>query len=244
MSTPLPKRIKICPIIDAIIEVRFEVNLFRDAVFGYIYQKISSEFKNPPVALPILQIPEPLRSSDPNLKSKPHYRLENDQYIVQIGPEVLTISSKIPYVGWEQMKIYAETIFDKVLKEPGLIKKVVRLGLRYINLFDGIIVDKLKVKLTLTERDYTSEKTQIRVEVPNGDFINVLQVMSEAIYTGSNLIEKRGTLLDIDTSKDYSDGTFLQNYMQELEDAHTSEKELFFKLLNEDFLNQLEPEYK
>ncbi|NJW55502.1 TIGR04255 family protein, partial [Salinimicrobium oceani] len=95
----LPKRIDPCPIVDALVEIRFSTKINSNAVFGLIYNSLQPEFESVE-NLPIQQLPEPVRSSDPNLRFKPHYRVKSENFIVQIGPDVLTISSHPNYLGW------------------------------------------------------------------------------------------------------------------------------------------------
>lgn len=100
MDRLLPIRIEACPLIDALIEFRFEAAITKSAVFGIIYNLIKEEYRGNVINLPILQIPEQIREVDPNLKFKPLYRIENERFVIQIGYDVLSISSKMPYIGW------------------------------------------------------------------------------------------------------------------------------------------------
>ena len=51
-----------------------------------------------------MQLPEPVRRKDPNLKFKPYYKISNDNYAIQIGADVLTISSFPKYTGWTEFQ--------------------------------------------------------------------------------------------------------------------------------------------
>lgn len=98
----LPIRLEKCPLIDCIIEVRFDTNIVKSAVFGLIYKQIQSDYPGDVINLPISQLPEAIRMSDPNLKYKPLYRIEGDKTVIQIGPDVINLSSKMPYIGWNE----------------------------------------------------------------------------------------------------------------------------------------------
>ena len=90
----LPKLIDPCPIIEAIIEIRFESKLISDAIFGVIYNSVKETFPKTE-NLPILQIPENIRINDPNLKYNPYYSLLNNNFILQIGPKVVSLINKV-----------------------------------------------------------------------------------------------------------------------------------------------------
>jgi uncharacterized protein (TIGR04255 family) len=68
----LPKTINPCPIIDALLEIRFRTTTHPNAVFGLIYNTLQEDFPRVE-SLPILQLPDQVRAADPNFKYKPHY---------------------------------------------------------------------------------------------------------------------------------------------------------------------------
>ena len=67
-----PKKITPCPIIESVVEIRFDSAIPAEAIFGVVYNAFNDIFPNKPINLPILQIPEQIRNSDPNLQYKPH----------------------------------------------------------------------------------------------------------------------------------------------------------------------------
>lgn len=238
----LPIKLGSCPIIEALIEIRFETGIFPSAVFGLIYDCIKEDYPGKVEPLPILQLPEQLRSVDPNLKFKPHYRLQNDKFMLQIGPDVLTISSLHPYCGWENLKPHAVHILGNIFTKK-VFNKVTRLGLRYVNVFNTVVVDKLNICLKINDNEHLKFNTQIRTEIPEGSFISILQVTTKAKVSTTTNIYREGTILDIDTCRVYADNHFIENYGHELDAAHLIEKKLFFKLIKEDYLLSLKPEY-
>ena len=243
MDRLLPIRIEACPLIDALIEFRFEAAITKSAVFGIIYNLIKEEYRGNVINLPILQIPEQIREVDPNLKFKPLYRIENERFVIQIGYDVLSISSKMPYIGWSDFSKHSFSIINKVISS-GIIKRVSRIGHRYINFFKGDITNSLTMSFSMTEK-YTSENLLIRTDVKDGNFMNTLQFVNNANYKPHpNSIEVVGSLIDIDTSREYSDNYFTSNIEQEINMAHNCEKKLFFSLLKPDFLNSLKPVFE
>lgn len=243
MDRFLPSRIEKCPLIDALIEFRFEAAIAKSAVFGVIYNLIRNDYRGNVINLPILQIPEQIREVDPNLKFKPLYRIEGDKFIIQIGYDVLSISSKMPYVGWPEFSQHSLSLINKIIQE-GIIKRVSRLGHRYINFFRGDITNSLTMSFSMTEK-YVSENLLIRTDVRDGNFMNTLQFANNATYRPNpNTSEIVGSLIDIDTSREYSDNFFIENREQEINMAHECEKKLFFSLLKPTFLETLNPTFE
>ncbi len=80
----LPIKIDPCLIIDALVEIRFSTKIHPNAVFGLLCNALQTDFEKVE-NLPILQLPDSVRSSDPNLQFKPHYRITskdlNSEYV-------------------------------------------------------------------------------------------------------------------------------------------------------------------
>ena len=242
MDRFLPSRIEKCPLIDALIEFRFEAAIAKSAVFGVIYNLIRNDYRGNVINLPILQIPEQIREVDPNLKFKPLYRIEGDKFIIQIGYDVLSISSKMPYVGWPEFSQHSLSLINKIIQE-GIIKRVSRLGHRYINFFRGDITNSLTMSFSMTEK-YVSENLLIRTDVRDGNFMNTLQFANNANYRPNpNTSEIVGSLIDIDTSREYSDNFFIENREQEISMAHECEKKIILCSIEAYFFGNFKPNF-
>jgi len=141
----LPKKIAPCPIIDALLEIRFETDVHPSAVFGIIYHAISTKYPNVE-KLPVLQVPEPVRDNDPTFKFKPYFKVTDNNYIVQIGPDVITISSHPKYAGWNSFSAEIFTLIHTV-QNLDIVNSIVRLGLRYINFFPIDIFNNINLEI-------------------------------------------------------------------------------------------------
>jgi len=236
----LPIRIEKCPIVDAIFEIRFTSNIYSSAVFGLIYNILKDNYPEV-VKLPILQLPEELRENDPNLRFKPTYKAAGDGFIIQIGPEVFSITSEIPYVGWKRFSAEIENILKSIF-EQDVIKRVHRLGLRYINHFNTDIFNNIKLNVLIDNKERALKNTVFRTEIEKGDFLSTLQIANN-VGNATDKRERNGSILDIDVFKIFDDDSFEDNFMKLINEAHYSEKRLFFELFTEKFLNSLNPVY-
>lgn len=243
MNKKIPSRLEKCPLVDALIEIRFESSIIGSAIFGIIYNLIRDDYKGEVTSLPILQVPEQIRKNDPNLKFKPLYRIEAERYIIQIGDDVLCISSKIPYVGWSEFSLRTIELIKKIAK-GNIINKVLRIGHRYINFFEGDIMDKLTISKPIID-GYQANNVLVRIELRDcDDFIDTIQITNSATYKSpSQMVPLSGSLIDIDTFKEYDDNSFLENIESEIGKVHVCEKNMFFSLLTEEFLETLNPIY-
>ncbi len=239
----IPKKLGKCPLVDALLEIRFNSNLDKSVIFGFIYSLVKEDYPGRVVNLPLSQIPAQIRDNDPNYQFKPLYRLEGKETILQIGTDVICLSSKIPYIGWEVLSEKARVIINS-LYDSGVIKNVIRLGHRYVNFFEGIIDSNLNMSLEFVHK-YNIANNLIRTEIIDGEFINTLQYSNSAEYRSlPSSPVKKGSLIDIDTFRVYRDDTFSHNIMHEINSAHKSEKELFYSLLKQEFIQELDPVYE
>jgi uncharacterized protein (TIGR04255 family) len=237
----LPKKIEICPIIDSVVEIRFKSIIFPDAVFGLIYDNLKADY---PIVekLPILDLPEKIRSSEPNLKYKPHYKANDGRYSIQIGPDVFVIGSVVPYSGWDDFSHRIFNSIESILK-LGIIKEIDRLGLRYINFFEGdIFKGKVDIQLKISDLKNESTNTVIRTELKEGGFTNTLQIANNITQSQSGRAVI-GSIIDIDTYKHYGPEEFIRNFKDQINLAHEVEKKLFFSILDKNFLKELKPSF-
>ena len=183
-------------------------------------------------------MPDLVRASDPNFKYKPHYKISNEKFVLQIGPEVIAISAFPNYVGWEDFSNKIFDILDKI-KDVGIINTIERIGLRYINFFEGNIVNSINFDISINNKNIAYKNTVLRTEIEHdANFSSTIQIANSAINR-----DKIGSIIDIDTfcSKNLVD--FFSNKIEIINKAHANEKELFFSLLKTDFLQTLKPTY-
>lgn len=234
----LPKKINPCPIVDSILELRFATSFPHDAIFGIVYNAFKSDYPKYE-SLPILQLPEPVRKTDPNLKFKPYYRLSNDKFVIQIGADVATISSFPEYAGWDTFKVEITNYFNTI-KALSIIDNVSRIALRVINFFPNVdIFQQAKIALTISEEPIVSQKTLLTTGFVYDNGINsTLNISNDAMI---NLAQ--GSIIDIDTFREYNKVFDVSSIISEIETIHDKEKALFFSLLKDDFLKKFNPEY-
>lgn len=235
----IPKKIYPCPIIEAIVELRFESKIPAEAVFGVVYDKFKTEYKKVE-KLPILQLPEKVRTEDPSFRFQPHYKLVDENYILQIGPNVLSLVNINKYNGWNSFSTKIKNTFIKI-NELDLIEKINRLGIRYINFFELNIFENINLGILLSEKPLISEQITFRSTIKTGDFLSNLQIINNGNIM-LNQIQKSGSVIDIDTYIE-KNGNIISDIEKLLEDGHNEEKTLFYKVLKEDFIKKLNPEY-
>jgi len=242
MNTKLPIKISPCPILEAIVELRFDSEFEAGAVFGVIYQKVKDEYSHID-KLPILQLPENMRLSDLNLLHLPWYKLTKDNISLNIGPKIFSVSCAKEYIGWEQFALIVKEGFNIVL-ETGIVKNLTRLGMRYINFFEANIFDNTIVQISKNGESFPSIEKLLKVKVPYDQGCSTLLITNNAQIIDKETKEpKTGSIIDIDVVFEKGLEMFQGNMHDILEETHKEEKKRFFDLLKPEYLTTLNPEY-
>lgn len=238
----VPKRITPCPLIDAIVEIRFDSSLPADAVFGMAYGQLKETYSKVS-KLPILNLPDMIRNKDPDLVFQPQYKLSSDdKFVVQLGPRVLSVASPGEYVGWEAFFIRIRKTYDAI-KPIGIINTVTRLGIRYINFFDFDIYEKINLQIRLNDEPLSAKQSTVKLEIQEDKFGHLLQVASNVMVENKPKGPRKGSVIDIDTHIEGHFTDFFDKMEATVLAGHQAEKQLFFSLLMPDFLASLNPEY-
>ncbi|MCF7933895.1 MAG: TIGR04255 family protein [Spirochaetia bacterium] len=241
----IPLRLGKCPIIESVVEIRFKSVMPEEAVFGMIYAQLSKHF-NKPKKLPILQLPEAIRNSDPNLKYQAYYSLQSiasDDLQLNVGPRGLVFANTKKYVGWDNFAAFIETTLS-LLKEKEVITEIERIGVRYINLFHFDIFDKIEVKFQIGQTSLSNETTTFRTEFKQDDLLNIINITNRSTVK-QNGKPVLGSLIDLDVVQDFNDWKDwdYQTCVNLIGKAHEHEKIRFFNLLKPEFVATLDPEY-
>jgi len=242
----IPKRLKKEPLLEALWEIRFKSDnesvgeLLPGLVFkamGTAYPKIER--------LPAANLPLYVLQQETTLHYVPTIRLEGDPYSIQIGKHVVSLSCRRPYTGWGQ---FEPRIFElaAMLRETNLLTRLERFSLKYIDIIPWSTLPSLKplqILIKLGEHELTNNPIQLRTELRENGFLHIIQIASSAqaaLPTGEIF---EGVLIDIDTIYQQESNDFWPDFNHLLKHAHRLSKNLFFRLLTSEMIDQLEPEY-
>lgn len=234
----IPSKISPCPIIDSIFELRFETSLPDEAVFGYMYSKISEKCTTW-TQLPIVNLPKDLRNQDPNLRYAPHYQCKVGDFVYKIGPNVIAVTNPGDYKGW---KIFSEEVkwfYERVI-DSAFIKSFSRIGFRCVNYFDRNVFDLIDGSTGISFEGYSLLENSHVLSLQKGEYFVRIALMNNAkVQVESNVLV--GGLFDIDVS--LNTGLKFDDILTQTDSVHGMLKEIFFSTLKEDVVNGLNPEY-
>ncbi len=248
MGIKLPKKLGKEPLIDAVFEVRFSSSAPVSVIFpGYLFNGLEGEKKIE--AFPISQLPKPVRDADPNLKYAPLSRIEWGQFIFSVSDFSASISCKYPYPGWSQFKPAIVKLMG-ILAKSNIVQEVERYAVKYIDLLPATDMQQLiamfNLELSIANHKLEKEQFNIRIDIPDDNFIHTIQLVSFAQAILNNGSKKEGTIVDIDTAVNQPD-TSMQLLIDSLSDRldaiHLANKVMFFNCLKPHAIDSLEPIY-
>ncbi|ADU64805.1 hypothetical protein Selin_0046 [Desulfurispirillum indicum S5] len=234
----LPSKLQNDAIIESILEIQFNANVPDDAVYGLVYPTLNRHYPNT-TTLPITNIPEEIRRTDPSLRYHAWYTFEKHPLRINLGPRSIAFINTKPYLGWNDWSTHINHVLGEI-KEINLINSVERIGLRYINFFNEKILNKAHIKLQIAKKEIDNESTSVRTEFISGEYTIILQIGSNvnAFSGDSNLL---GSIIDIDCIilKSMDSGEFFNKFSSLTEEAHKKGKQLFFELIGNELLESL-----
>jgi uncharacterized protein (TIGR04255 family) len=241
----LPRKID-CHITEAIYEIRFTAVEQQDVFVGMVLFSLK-DYITKPEQLPIMQLPLAIRNEDPDLRYSATHKADfksNANLKIGIGPRVIFFSNTTPYLGWEAWSSSFIPIV-KIVLELDLIKEVERTGLRYINVYKHSILDKIKLNLSMDGSQILKPFSSIRIEFSDDNYIKVLSIINNGFINRDGAPVFRGSAIDIDCLRKINLNRieFLANFVSVTEQSHKVEKDFFFSLLTDDFLQTLNPIY-
>ncbi|MGA1931696.1 TIGR04255 family protein [Arcobacter sp. YIC-464] len=249
MST-YPTELKNPPIIESIIEIKFNSSLPNEAVFGVFYEKLKDRYDDIE-QLNTANLPKQILDEQPELKFAPHYNLKSEgkPLNVLIGPKVIIFKYQKynkdvenEYPGWNKY-LYTEIIeILSTITEAGYIKEILRVGLRTIDFVEDEIFSHLNIDISMSNRELKNVAKSFRFQIKENDFNNTI-----AISNNSSLIKNgtphNGSTIDVDTSKEESITTDIEEYLKAvIKEGHETNKSLFFELLKEEYIAKLKEE--
>lgn len=241
----IPLRLRKDPILEAIVEIRFEASQINVASIlpGLLFSKLRDASPRLETLIPIGALPTDLLKTNPELRYVAQTRLSFDGFNIQIGDSSIGISAVGKYPGGDVFFSRALEIL-RYVQESQLVKSVERFSVKYVNFLEAKTVDEqlalTNLSIFLGSEKLAAETLNLRIDLVRGLFLNIIQITSRAIAAQTL---REGAVLDIDTICAGPFNDFWNEIPSRLNDARVIEKELFFSFLKQSTIDALEPEY-
>lgn len=237
----LPERIEQCPILEAVLEIRFVTQESWSVLPGLLYSLIRERYPEK-IELPLSQLPEEFRRRETALTHQPLLQFLSRDFLIQFGPRVVSLVTKPDaYPGWRQIRAELAWLLD-VLRTAAFISEGERLGVRYIdffpqNIFHGILLGG-QVNGTALDHSELTLTTAFRRPPLAGRL-----VITNGALVRRGDVHAAGSVLDIDVWASSLDFDLFTNGLDRFDELHHMLKGVFFGLLKPEFLATLHPAY-
>lgn len=241
----LPNKITPCPILESRISIMTKIkdDIFPDAIFGIIYNKLKTDYPNAQ-ELPVVQIPSYIRNNDIKLKYAPYYQLISDDFVLQIGPRIISlINPKIgkEYIGWNTMFEKIKNII-KTINKLEIFENIEKIELQYVDFFKDInIFENIKFKMEMSDLD-NFKGVNIITSLEENQFQISLNISNNINFNINNEL-RNGSIIEIGVLKDKLESNNYEYILDIIEKAHIEQKKIFFNILKKEYLLSLNPEY-
>lgn len=240
----VPTKLKKDAIAEALCELRFESHEFPELVVGRLASNPAWKSFDK-VRLPASDIPEPVRTADPNLKFQPTLQLteQKKNRIVKVGSHVISYHVTKPYCGWKNFCDELRVLVEYVYKTLDALS-CSRFGFRYINILTSsehfiknigdlnysisIGNEKLKSPVSLSYMREFSDHHNALVKIVSPEFVL------------GNPPQSFSALIDVDVfTPEQPTNNDVESIMRWLEEAHNIEKKEFFSLIPNNIIDKL-----
>lgn len=236
----VPTRITPCPILEAILEVRFVTPTPWSVLPGLLFQQIRDRYGEP-ANLPLANMPEEIRRLEPHFVHLPLISFEGTQFLIRLGPRVISLSSRGDYPGWSAVQAEMSWLVGRI-REAGFFAEGERLGMRYIDFFSGDIFPNLRIRPVCADTGVEGVEISMTLAFEREDFQARL-ILNNSVAADIGGQVKNGSVFDLDLSLGAGRFDFFTNGLECFERAHRHNKEIFFGLLEPEFLSTLSPEF-
>ncbi len=237
-----PDRIK-----SAIVELKYSSKLPFEVVIGLFYKVLDDTYT---------YVNRPMQQFKVDEGQEFGFGIQhiffNDKIHLHLQPGALVFngiqkdsnSTEYKYIGWDNYLPEILKILNEI-KDQDILESYLRIGIRYNSEYPEIdIRTSTKFNFTFGLPDITSKRFSFSSEFIIDDHRIILQLLNKNSSSDSNIIQPTSAI-DIDIIKDnlnISKNDF-ENLIPYINSAHDLEKQIFFKLLQPDFINTLNPIY-
>ena len=231
----VPTKITPCPIVEAVVELRFDTKTQPDVVTGILSNEFQADYPTRS-SLPVMNLPEEIRLNDPQLKFAPWFRLKGEAFLLHLGPAMVSVICLKEYKGWQR---YREAILKafNIAARSKVETQMQQIGLKYTSFFENNIFNNTKAVISLSDCSLLDKKTFLESKFEQDNFECMVKMINCA-----RLDTRQGSVVEIGVNTQLNQPMPVNQHGKTIDQAHAVQKQIFFSLLTKDFLNTLKPE--
>lgn len=240
----IPKSIAPDRIKDAIVEINFESDYPNEVNLGVFFSALKDNYKytNKPIGT------QQVSSNSINFNKEFTLSLGgislfyNDKIKFQINNNSIAFNCLGDYILWDNYFNEIKNVLTKIAS-TNVVKAFKRVGVRYISEYKNIdLKDSINFNFSFGFPDVVSNSYSFNSEFDLDEHKVVLNLNNNVLI----VIDEKVTptsVIDIDIIKMNLNVNNHLELFKIIDDAHTLEKNVFFKLIREEFLESLNPKY-
>lgn len=223
------------------VEARFESESPPEIVVALIYNAVRATWGEGNET-PISQLPRTVIDMQPELRFQATRRWTRNSQYLNAGPHAITVGT----TAFESGRSLITLARDTFQPLEGIFGRITRLGLRYVNLFEGEnVFARAELKVGLRGMELGKDPTIVRAEINKGAYVCGLQVLNP-VTAQQGGAKKTGSIIDIDVSTKPTTvvAPSVAPIVGHLTDMHALAEEAFFSVLSDEYIATLNPEYE
>lgn len=244
----IPKKVN-DNIIDSIIEIKFTSKVPFEISLGMIYEALDDSYtytNRPLVGDGAFPLPKDENGNLLFSLGSSNYLFYNDSIKLYINKNALVFNCLKEYIGWEKYYLEIEKVLQQIAKTK-VITNYTRVGVRYVNEYKNINLTGIsKLEFTFGLPEVKSEAYVLQTEFYFNECRVILNLANQVIkmpVINPKDSDKRVSSVDIDVIQDNLLLETEEEILSIIAKGHQYEKEIFFSILNENFLQSLNPQY-
>jgi len=243
----IPKKISPDNIKDSVVEIRYTSKIPFEVAIGIFYKSLDDTFTytNRPVGkqqLPNI-IPSNLQKLEIQIGNRPLFY--NERIKIELQPNSIIFNCLDKYISWDIYKPEIENVLFQISK-AAIIDNYTRVGLRYISEYSNLDLQNcLKFSFSFNMPELKSKTYTFHSEFEEDNLKIILNLNNNLslINSKNELGISSVSNIDIDVIMENIKEKSLESLLSKIEILHQKEKEIFFNLLKDEFLESLNPIY-
>lgn len=246
----VPIKIEPDSLVQTVVEVRYTLRLPFEVSLGllfnalddtYTYSNSNDTFNNSPIGFKLIN------SNEVSLISKLNFLFYNDRISFELQPGTIIFNCHNGYIGWQDYKQEILRVLQQ-FDETKLFIEFKRVGLRYISEYKEMDLTELsRFSFQFGLPEIKSESYTFTSVFNHNDRIIRLNLSNNQQRQSKNDNNESEEMVfsqvDIDVVRSEISINSLDALEEIIEANHSIEKDVFFQLLNDDFLAKLNPIY-
>lgn len=225
---------------DTIVAIQYVSELPIGTDLGYFHMALKGELKG----FVNYNKPKPVQGLNLFIDENSNTFITSDESVkVVFSRGEISFNIVKSYFGWDEYFSKIKNIL-KLLVDTSVVTNISRIGVRYISQFeDTEIFEKINGNISLS---FVPQKISgvSRFELATEEFIILLTLTNRQRVPENISSAKFISVVDVDVFKNFNNLlTDYKDVVSVINKAHSIEKEVFFKLLDKDFLQTLNPKY-